>query len=109
MVEFRWFQAARNRRKKRLRSFRILPEWDCHIAALAVSVSKKARFGGFSFYLGKGFPSGSCKTFSRPPGIGAAPQESARISPLQQARYNLQVLFFSYTTMTKGSWWAFPA
>jgi hypothetical protein len=30
--------------------FRILQEWDSHIAALAVSVSK-ARFGGF-FFLG---------------------------------------------------------
>jgi hypothetical protein len=61
VAQIRRIQAARNRRKKRLRSFRILPEWDCHIAALAVSVSKKARFGGFSFYLGMGFPSAICK------------------------------------------------
>jgi hypothetical protein len=60
-AQCRRIQAVKNRRKKRLRSFRILPEWDCHIAALAASVSKKARFGGFSFYLGMGFPSGRYK------------------------------------------------
>ena len=36
--EIRRIQAAQNRRKKRLRFLRILPEWDSHIAALAVPV-----------------------------------------------------------------------
>jgi hypothetical protein len=36
--EIRRIQAAQNRRKKLLRFSRILPEWDSHIAALAVSV-----------------------------------------------------------------------
>jgi hypothetical protein len=43
------FRPQETAAKKHLRSFRILPEWDCHIAALAVSVSRGPASAGFLF------------------------------------------------------------
>jgi hypothetical protein len=95
--EIRRIQATQNRRKELLRFFRILPEWDSHIAALAVTVLRGPLRRVFFFR--------SCDFLQMvtqdEPRIGMAQIESARIFFTRQALYNFQVFFQSYTTMTK--------